>query len=65
MFDDIVNIVKDSYKEKLDTVFNEFQKEYEWYCVTQSKEQKKRHAENMQDLAFKLSNIAEVLRLLE
>ena len=65
MFNEMTNTIKETHKEKLDTVFEELRKEYEWYCVAQSNTQKKRHAENLEELAYKFANIAQVLRLLE
>ena len=65
MFNEMTNTIKDINREKLDVVFEELRREYEWYCVTQSNTQKKRHAENIEILSYKLSNIAQVLHLLE
>lgn len=65
MLDNIISTVKETHQEKLDDTFEELRREYEWYCVTQSNTQKKRHAENIEILSYKLSNIAQVLYLLE
>ena len=65
MLDNIVSTVKETHQEKLDDTFEELRREYEWYCVTQSSTQKKRHVENIEILSYKLSNIAQVLHLLE
>ena len=65
MFNEMTNTIKDINREKLDVVFEELRREYEWYCVAQSSIQKKRHAENIEILSYRLSNIAQVLHLLE
>ena len=65
MLDNIISTVKETHQEKLDDIFEELRREYEWYCVAQSNIQKKRHAENIETLSYKLSNIAQVLHLLE
>ena len=65
MLDNIISTVKETHQEKLDDTFEELRKEYEWYCVSQSNTQKKRHAENLEELAYKFANIAQVLRFLE
>lgn len=65
MFNEMTNTIKDINREKLDVVFEELRREYEWYCVVQSEEQKKRHAAKMETLAYQLSDIAQVLYLLE
>ena len=65
MLDNIISTVKETHQEKLDDTFEELRREYEWYCVAQSNMQKKHHASKMGQLAYKLSNIAQVLHLLE
>lgn len=65
MFNEMTNTIKETHKEKLNIVFDELRKEYEWYCVANSDYQKKRHAKNIEKLSYKLSDIAQVLYLLE
>ena len=65
MLDNIISTVKETHQEKLDDTFEELRREYEWYCVTQSEEQKKRHAANIEALSYRFANIAQVLYLLE
>ena len=65
MLDNIISTVKETHQEKLDDTFEELRREYEWYCVTQSEEQKKRHAANIETLSYRFANIAQVLYLLE
>lgn len=65
MLDNMITTIKDTHKEKLDDVFEALRREYEWYCVADSNMQKKRHALKMEQLAYKLSDIAQVLYLLE
>lgn len=64
MLDNIVGIVKENHREKFDAVFEDLRREYEWYCVSEDENQKKRHAENVEELSYKLGAIAQVLRLL-
>ena len=65
MLDNIISTVKETHQEKLDDTFEELRREYEWYCVTQREEQKKRHAANIEALSYRFANIAQVLYLLE
>ena len=65
MLNNIISTVKETHQEKLDDTFEELRREYEWYCVTQSEEQKKRHAANIEALSYRFANIAQVLYLLE
>lgn len=44
--------------EKIALLIEELKKEYEWYTVTESEQQKQRHIERIEEITLEISDLA-------
>lgn len=51
--------------EKIALLMEELKKEYEWYLVTESEEQKHRHIEAIRNITVEISDLADEIVILD